>query len=151
MRVTKRTDIAMRMLMYCAANPDRLVTKSEIAGACNVSENHLAQVINQLSQIGYLSTHRGRNGGLWLSRPADTIFVGDIFRKVEAGLPLAECFGEADKDCPLIDSCRLRLALIDASEAFYAHLDGITLDSLLCDNHALGGLLHQDQRSQQPA
>lgn len=49
--------------MYCAANSDRLVTKSEIAERCNISENHLAQVINQLAQLGYLRTQRGRNGG----------------------------------------------------------------------------------------
>ncbi|MCR9112689.1 MAG: Rrf2 family transcriptional regulator, partial [Rhodobacteraceae bacterium] len=34
-------------------------------------------------------------------------------------------------------ACRLRLAIADAAEAFYAHLDGITLDSLVCDNDAL--------------
>ena len=31
MRITKRTNIAVRLLMYCAAHQDRLVTKSEIA------------------------------------------------------------------------------------------------------------------------
>ena len=46
MRVTKRTNIAMRVLMFCAANNDRLVTKAEIAWVCNASENHLAQIIN---------------------------------------------------------------------------------------------------------
>ena len=56
MRITKRTNIAVRLLMYCAAHQDRLVTKSEIAEVCNISENHLAQVINQLSQLNYLST-----------------------------------------------------------------------------------------------
>jgi hypothetical protein len=29
MRITKRTNIAMRLLMFCGAYPDRLVTKSE--------------------------------------------------------------------------------------------------------------------------
>ena len=52
MRITKRTNIAVRLLMYCAVNEGRLVTKSEIASSCNVSENHLAQVINQLGQLG---------------------------------------------------------------------------------------------------
>ena len=73
MRVTKRTNIAMRVLMYCAVNTSRLVTKSEIAERCNASENHLAQVINQLAQLGYLATHRGRRGGIALSRPASEI------------------------------------------------------------------------------
>lgn len=141
MRVTKRTNIAMRVLMFCAAHPDRLVTKSEIAERCNASENHLAQVINQLAQLGYLHTQRGRNGGLALGRPATEIAIGDIFRALEAPVPLAECFADVDNTCPLKDACRLRTALNEASNAFYATLDPITLDSLVCDNVPLMDIL----------
>nr|WP_170540577.1 Rrf2 family transcriptional regulator [Ruegeria arenilitoris] len=137
MRITKRTNIAVRLLMYCAAHPDRLVTKSEIADVCNISENHLAQVINQLGQLGYLSTQRGRNGGMTLGRPADQIRIGSVFRHVEGSLPIAECFADADNTCPLTDACRLRLALQDAAEVFFASLDEISLDALVCDNDQL--------------
>ncbi|CUH49294.1 RrF2 family transcriptional regulator [Ruegeria atlantica] len=137
MRITKRTNIAVRLLMYCAAHQDRLVTKSEIAEVCNISKNHLAQVINQLSQLDYLSTQRGRNGGMVLARSAEQIRIGSVFRDVEGDLPLAECFADADNTCPLTDACRLRMALQDAAEVFYASLDEITLDALICDNDPL--------------
>ncbi len=137
MRVTKRTNIAMRVLMYCAANMGRLVTKHEIALVCNASENHLAQVINQLAQLGYLHTQRGRNGGLELSRPASEIVIGDVFRHLEQPVPLAECFADVDNTCPLTEACRLRTLLSDAANAFYETLDPITLDSLVCDNGPL--------------
>ncbi|MCT4555005.1 MAG: Rrf2 family transcriptional regulator [Pelagimonas sp.] len=141
MRVTKRTNIAMRVLMFCAANTGRLVTKAEIAKACNASENHLAQIINQLAQMGFLHTQRGRNGGLELGRPATDIRIGDIFRALEAPVPLAECFADVDNTCPLTDACRLRTALTDAANAFYATLDPITLDALICDNAPLLDIL----------
>ncbi|NOD76627.1 MULTISPECIES: Rrf2 family transcriptional regulator [unclassified Ruegeria] len=141
MRITKRTNIAVRLLMYCAAHPDRLVTKAEIAEVCNISENHLAQVINQLSQLNYLSTQRGRNGGMSLARPAEEIRIGAVFRHVEGALPIAECFADADNTCPLTDACRLRLALQDAAEVFYASLDDVSLDALVCDNDPLLKLL----------
>ncbi|WP_298677804.1 Rrf2 family transcriptional regulator [uncultured Lentibacter sp.] len=141
MRVTKRTNIAIRILMFCAVNPGRLVTKSEIAGPCNASENHLAQVINRLGQHGFLHTQRGRNGGLKLARPAREINIGDVFREFESEVPLAECFADADNSCPLKDACRLRIAIQDAAEAFYAHLDGVTLDALVCDNAPLEAIL----------
>ncbi|MCG7493379.1 Rrf2 family transcriptional regulator [Thalassobius sp. Cn5-15] len=137
MRVTKRTNIAIRILMFCAANDDRLVTKSEIAERCNASENHLAQVINKLGQLGYLRTQRGRNGGIELGRPAPDIRIGDVFRSLEASVPLAECFADIDNTCPLTEACRLRLALADAAEAFFAHLDEVTLDALVCGNDRL--------------
>ena len=137
MRITKRTNIAIRILMFCAANDGRLVTKSEIAVCCNSSENHLAQVINQLGQLGYLHTRRGRNGGITLGRPAVDIQIGAVFRALESSVPLAECFADVDNTCPLVDACRLRLAIADAAEAFYAHLDEITLDALVCGNERL--------------
>ncbi|WP_417723267.1 RrF2 family transcriptional regulator [Salipiger sp.] len=141
MRVTKRTNIAIRVLMYCAANTGRLVTKSEIAQRCNASENHLAQVINQLAQLGYLHTRRGRNGGLELSRNADRIRIGEVFRVMEEPVPLAECFADADNTCPLTAACRLRDALTHAASAFYRTLDPLTLDALVCGNVPLLDIL----------
>ncbi len=141
MRITKRTNIAIRLLMYCATHPERLVTKAEIAESCNVSENHLAQVINQLGQLRYLRTQRGRNGGMSLAMPAETIRIGEVFRLLEGGLPLAECFADTDNTCPLVSACRLRVALVDAAQAFYESLDEVTLDALICDNLDLTKLL----------
>lgn len=137
MRITKRTNIAIRLLMFCASNNDRLVTKAEIAERCNTSESHLAQIINRLAQLGFLHTQRGRTGGVRLGRPMAEITVGDVFRQLEANTPVAECFADVDNTCPLTDACRLRVALVDAVEAFYAHLDEVTLDALVCENEAL--------------
>lgn len=137
MRITKRTNIAVRLLMYCAANDDRLVTKAEIAERCNISENHLAQVINQLSQRGFLNTHRGRRGGIALARKASDIRVGDVFRQVEGPVPIVECFGDDQDNCPQLKICRLRTALSDAAQAFFQALDEVTLDALVCDSNEL--------------
>ena len=141
MSITKRTNVAIRILMFCAVNPGRLVTKSDIAGPCNASENHLAQVINRLGQRGFLHTQRGRNGGLRLARAPGEIVIGDVFREFESEVPLAECFADLDNSCPLKAACRLRLAIRDAAEAFYGHLDGVTLDALVCDNAPLEAIL----------
>jgi Rrf2 family nitric oxide-sensitive transcriptional repressor len=137
MRITKRTNIAIRLLMFCAVNPDRLVTKTEIAERCNISESHLAQIVNRLGQLGFLRTQRGRTGGVTLGRPMATISVGEVFRKLEENVPVAECFADVDNTCPLTEACRLRHALTEAVEAFYARLDEVTLDELVCGNDAL--------------
>ena len=144
MRVTKRTNIATRVLMYCAVHNSRLVTKSEIARSCNSSEHHLGQIVNQLGQLGYLETRRGRHGGLKLARTPDKIPLGPLFRAFEAKAPLAECFQLETNTCPLIDGCRLQQALVNASEAFYAALDEVTLDDLVLDNSVLAQIFGGD-------
>lgn len=141
MRITKRTNIAMRVLMFCAANAGRRVTKTEIASRCNASESHLAQIINRLAHLGYLRTQRGRQGGIMLGRPAEEITIGEVFRALEPPVPITECFADVDNSCPLIGACRLRIAIADAAEAFYEHLDGMSLEALVCNNAALLDLL----------
>lgn len=141
MRLTTRTNLAMRALMFCAVNPDRIVRKHEIAEACNASENHLAQVVNTLAQRGFIETQRGRAGGLRLARPMDQIGVGAVLRAFEATLPFAECFDADTNTCPLHEACLFREALESALEAFYASMDRHSLADLVADNDALEHLL----------
>ncbi|MDD8024701.1 MAG: Rrf2 family transcriptional regulator [Paracoccaceae bacterium] len=137
MRLTTRTNLAMRALMFCALNPGRIVRKHEIAEACNASENHLAQVVNTLAQRGFVETQRGRSGGLRLARAMDQIGVGEVLRAFEATLPFAECFDLETNTCPLYEACLFREALLEALEAFYASMDRRTLADMVADNTAL--------------
>lgn len=141
MRLTTRTNLAMRTLMFCAVNPGRTVRKTEVAEACHASENHLAQVIHLLAQKKYLHTVRGRAGGLMLGRAPETIIVGEVFRSFEAVLPFTDCSEGAANSCPLVAACRLRCLITDALGAFYAELDRVTLADLVTGNDDLHALL----------
>lgn len=134
MRLTMRTNLAMRVLMYCAVNSDGLARSGQVAAACNASVHHVAQVVNQLATLGYLKTWRGRSGGIALARPAAAISVGDVFSHFEAELPLTECFDGQGNTCPLTEGCRLRDALIEAARAFYGVLARLSLEDLVCNN-----------------
>ncbi len=141
MRLTMRTNLAMRSLMFCAVNPGRIVRKSEIAEYCHASENHLGLVIHKLSQSGFLHTVRGRNGGVRLSRPAEDICIGDVCREFEASVPFTECFEGGENDCPIVACCKLRGVLKTALDAFYAELDKVQLSDLTAGNAGLSRLL----------
>lgn len=141
MRLTTRTNLAMRTLMFCAVNAGKIVRKHEIAEACNASENHLAQVVNTLAQRGFIETQRGRSGGLRLARDMDQIGVGQVLRSFESVLPFAECFEATRNTCPLAESCRFRDALEAALEAFYTAMDRHSLGDMVRDNTGLDQLL----------
>jgi Rrf2 family nitric oxide-sensitive transcriptional repressor len=131
MRITKRTNLAMRVLMFCAVNPDRIINKAQIAKCCNASENHLGHVVNQLGQFGYLDTLRGRRGGVRLAQKPEDISIGEVFRRFESFVPLTESLEEYDDDSPLSPACRLRESIGVAIESFYNKLDGVMLDDLV--------------------
>ena len=137
MRVTMRTDIAIRALMCCAVNPGRIIRKSEIAKQCNVSENHLAQVIHQLAKIGLLETLRGRAGGVRIATWPDKISIGEVFRAVEGQLPADGCLVQDRQNCPFRYNCRMQTALKNAEQAFLAELDKVTLADIVGGNDAI--------------
>ena len=151
MRLTTRTNLAMRALMQCAVTPNRLHRMADVARAINASPNHLAQVIHLLAQQGYLHTVRGRAGGLQLGRPAAQISVGAVFRSFEAGLPLTECLATSGNTCPLTAACRLKCLLSEALTAFYDRLDTVTLADLVVQNADLDRLLSAPDQPRTPA
>ena len=144
MRLTMRTNLAMRTLMFCAVNTGRIVRKQEVAAVCNASENHLAQVIHKLSQAGFITTIRGRTGGLQLRRDAAMIGVGEVVRAFEASVPFTECMEvnpTGAPNCPLIAVCRLKCTFANALAAFYGTLDKVTLADMVDGNTDLSRLL----------
>lgn len=145
MRLTTRTNLAMRALMFCAANPGVIVRKSDIAEACNASLNHLGLVINLLGQKGFMETTRGRNGGVRLARPTAEISIGAVARSLESDVPFAECFDTQTNTCPLTTCCKLRGSLRRALGAFYAVLDEVTLADLTENNNGLRQILSLDK------
>jgi len=134
MRLTTRTNLAIRALMYCAVNDGQMSRSAEIAAASNASANHLAQIVHELHTHGFLVATRGRMGGVRLARPAEKINIGAVFRLFEADVPFTECASPETNTCPLVAACRLRGAIDRALDAFYAELDRVTLADLVAGN-----------------
>jgi Rrf2 family nitric oxide-sensitive transcriptional repressor len=130
MRLSEYTDYTLRVLMYCAAHPDRQVTIAELAEHHGVSKNHLMKIVNDLARQGVLQTTRGRGGGLrLLQRPAD-IRIGDVVRSSETDFRLVECFDPDSNTCTLSPSCRLKGLFDSALRAYFRELDAVTLADL---------------------
>lgn len=140
MQLDKFTDYALRILMTLAVHAPNRVPTSQIATTFGLSENHLSKVATQLVSEGFAKSVRGRNGGLIIARPADQISVGHVVRSMKRGDPVAECFG-SNKSCLILPVCGLRGPLAQAQEAFFAHLDGVTLEDVTRRRSALAELL----------
>ena len=145
MRLTKQTNYAVRMLMYCAANNPQLSRVPEIAKAYGVSELFLFKILQPLTRAGLVETVRGRNGGVRLGRPADKITLFDVVKVTEDSFAMAECFeDDGEIDCPLVDSCGLNSALRKALNAFFNVLAEYTIDDLVKARPQINFLLGLD-------
>lgn len=127
MRLTDYTDYTLRVLMYCAANPDRLVTIAELADRHGLSKNHLMKIVNDLARQGVIETTRGRGGGMRLLKDPTQIIVGEMVRRTETDFRHVECFDESSNACSLTPTCRLKHVFDSAMQAYFNELDGVTL------------------------
>lgn len=150
MRLTKQTNYAVRILMYCSANDGQLSRISEIARSYNVSELFLFKILQPLVAAGLMQSVRGRNGGVRLGKPANQITLLDVVQVTEDNFAMAECFEKNSTDCPLIDSCALNAALRKALGAFFDVLEGYTIEDLVKPNLAIGMLLGIDDLEARP-
>ena len=120
MRLTKQTNYAIRMLMYCAANEGELSRVPEIAKAYSVSELFLFKILHPLVEAGLMQTVRGRNGGVKLAKPADEIFVSDVVKVTEENFAMAEwCYRMS-----VGEFVRSKCNIEQSVESFFRRIEG---------------------------
>ena len=134
MQLSLHSDYALRVLM-ALASAERQLSVDQIARRYGISRNHLAKVAQRLQGQGFVTTHRGRGGGMRLARPASEIVVGDVVRRFENLESFVGCFAGGG-GCVVNGLCALKPALGGAVEAFLAHLDQFRLSDLVPDRAA---------------
>lgn len=149
MRLSKQTNYAIRILMYCAS-ADGLSRVSEIAAFYDLSEQFLSKIVQVLTANDFIRSTRGRSGGIALARPAEGILLGDVVRATEENFALAECFEPGEIGCPLVSSCGLNQALNEALTAFFKVLDGYTLAELADKDRNLNVLVQLNAMKKLP-
>ncbi|MCR8828036.1 Rrf2 family transcriptional regulator [Photobacterium sp. TY 1-4] len=136
----KFTDYALRILITLAVRAPQRVPTSQIAALFDLSDHHLSKVATQLAREGFVTSERGRNGGLVLARPAEQISIGAVVRAMKRDDAVVECFG-TNRSCLILPACGLRAPLAEAQEAFFATLDAYTLAEVTRARGALQDLL----------
>lgn len=132
MRLTKFTDLALRVVLRLAQGDDaERITAKEVAAAVGAPHTHVAKAVSRLQHLQIVEARRGRNGGLTLTARGRDASVGWIVRMLEGTGDVVGCVD--DPPCPLLRGCTFRGALRGAQEAFFASLDPITVRDLATD------------------
>jgi Rrf2 family nitric oxide-sensitive transcriptional repressor len=141
MHITQFSDYSLRLVLYLACHPHRLVSVEEIGQAYGISRHHLVKVVQTLTDLELIESQRGRGGGMRLAKAPSQINVGWLLRQTEPHFNLVECF-DADKNtCPILPACGLKSALTRAQRAFLSVLDEYTVGDFLKQRAAIVALL----------
>ena len=150
MRLSQHSDFAFRPLITAALRDPTVTTVGDVAGAFDISGAHLHKVAQTLAAQGYLTTIRGRSGGLRLAQRPQAIRLGDVAALTEPDFQIAPCMPPTQTRCPIYRHCVLRDVLSRAAEAFLAELNRWTLADLIQEKKFLLTALSRAPDSQRP-
>ncbi|GGK51544.1 RrF2 family transcriptional regulator [Salinarimonas ramus] len=146
MRLTMMSDYALRVLLFAAAHPERLVTIDETQEIYGISRGHLMKIVGSLAGAGILRSQRGRTGGFTLGRPPAEIRLGDVLRLTEPDFEMVECFAPTNA-CAITPFCRLPRIVAEALDAFMAVMDRHTLADVVLRPKDFGAISRAGQES----
>lgn len=137
MKLTAYSNYALRSLQLAALKAPDLIRVDDVVRVHGLARPHIVKIVHELGRGGFVTTQRGRGGGFRLARPAEEIVVGDVIRLTEGPLDVVECFNPVSNTCPLIGICRLSRGLHEATRAFMAVLDGLTIADIAANRDQL--------------
>jgi Rrf2 family protein len=89
-QVSAKVDYGIRALLVLASVPDPM-TADALAADQKLPGKFLGVILNDLRRAGIVVSHRGREAGYILGRPASQITMADVIRVLEG--PLAQVRG----------------------------------------------------------
>lgn len=97
MRISAKTDYAIRAAAELAAAPEHVWVKTEsVANAQDIPLPFLLNILAELRTAGIVRSRRGVDGGYQLARPAGLVSVADIIRAIDG--PLANIAGSRPEE-----------------------------------------------------
>jgi Rrf2 family protein len=130
MRVTAKSDYALRALIEIARRPDDgPVSAEELGRFQDIPHGFLQTILADLRRAGIVSAQRGQSGGWRLSQDADHITVADVIRAVDG--PLLSIYGLRPEAVEYNDAAAvLQHVWIASRSSLRDVLESVTLDQL---------------------
>ena len=106
--LNRKVDYAILVLWYLHRNPDGGSAR-EIAERFSLSRAFVANILKELCGKGFVTSHRGAQGGYVLQRPADAINLADFIEAMDDSFRLANCNQlMPDDGCALFAACPVK-------------------------------------------
>lgn len=122
----------LRALIALARADGAQLSAGALALRSSAPRKFLEAILLELARSQILVSRRGKFGGYVLSRSPTEISFAEVIRVIDGPLALAPCVSPGlgfrqCVDCPDLDTCALREALLRARDATATALEGYTL------------------------
>jgi Rrf2 family protein len=130
--LSQKARYALRALIELARAEGVQLSSGELALRADAPRKFLEAILLELSRNHIVVSRRGKFGGYTLTRPPAEITFAEVIRVIDGPLALAPCvsprlgYRKCD-DCPELDACTLREALLRARDATADVLEAYSL------------------------
>ncbi len=140
--MSRKTDYSLLILLHLHQRPEGGCAR-EIADRFHLSRAFVANILKELCQKGFVTSHRGVKGGYVLSRAASEITLAEIIEALDDVFRFAECNQPSiDDGCSLVHLCPLRDPVAEIHQRIREVLNTLTLaDVFKTRPEAAGDLL----------
>ncbi len=130
MRVSAKSDYALRALIELAINDDGApVSAEELGKRQDIPHGFLQAILADLRRAGVVLSQRGQSGGWRLARPPESVTVADVIRAVDG--PLVSVHGHRPEAVRYNESAEvLQHVWIAARSSLREVCEQVTLQSL---------------------
>lgn len=125
----------------------KAVTSASLAESVNTDPTFVRKSLSKLAKAGLVVTSRGKNGYCALSRPPETISLGEIYAASEPAPAFAIHRYPIEKTCPISSNIKSCMSIVqeDTQRIVQSSLSKISLASVVADVHR-----RQEQAKQKP-
>ena len=149
MKISAQEEYGLRCLVQLATlGAGESLTLNQIAEREGVSQANAGKLMWLLNKAGFVQAMRGTKGGYTLARPADTIYLSEVIKILDAD----EIGNHCESYTGVLDSCihkgdcGIRPVIVGLHEIVQEALSQITLAQLVGDEAKVDATFHQIKR-----
>lgn len=113
--ITRKTDYAVRCVLYLAESQKEVVMVSEIAKEMKIPKSFLSKIMQKLAKAGIVKSLRGAKGGFRLAKKPTEISLLDVVETMEGSVAMNICAID-QKKCSLSSKCSVHPVWVEARE-----------------------------------
>lgn len=131
MKLSKKTDIAIRVLLYLRNNnhiEEQYYSAHQISSDLDVSYNNIRKIISILNELGFTQSKLGQNGGVALAASYNKVSIKSLlikFEEYDSNQSRINC-----STCNITTSCNFDHLTKIALTNFFQTYNNVYLDDL---------------------
>jgi Rrf2 family protein len=136
MRLTRAGEYAVRCILYMSKKgKEKLVSRKEVADACEIPHHFLAKIAQELAKAGIIEIRQGARGGFILVKNPSEITLLQVIEAIIGEIYLNDCISRPES-CKASPVCEVHKVWEKARQQLRETLGGVTFASLIensCD------------------